>query len=350
MKKKVLRKKRFPIGIFLLLLLLESVIVCASVTYYFYFTAQKRITEIEQYTRGYSVALAEAFAGMAELSHKKKEYGPLTDLFREKIGQNIIDEAFFVLIDGTLIAHSRKDIEDELKGNMANDEFAYNLDLILAPAQKAEKSAKFSNYNISGKEIPSFPLPYGTSREHRNLIKKYLYPDINKTGWLVSRAVFDKNNAVGTVNFIISKDRIYSFLNQHILETLWLYRIGLQGSIGLAFFISLVVLLRYRSIQKKIMKSLEQVETPEAGYLFNRETGFPPEVKSYTPETGKNEYITLELPGDTDEAGKSAKGNISASRSATPERIKTVVPIRRDKQKTADEKRVILDAIPVMKR
>lgn len=366
MEKKTVRKKRFPAGIFILLFIIESILSCSIVSFYFYYTARKTISGTITYTRDYSLALAEAFAGMAELSYRKKQYEPLSALFREKIGQNIIDEAFFVLTDGTLICHSSKDIEKELKGNIANDEFAYNLEQILGTARKKEKSASFTDYNIMNKEIPKFPVPYGTAREHRNLIKKYLYPDINKTGWLVSRAVFRGNQAVGTVNFIISKDRIYSFLENHIRETIRLYRIGLQGSFALALFISLFVLMRYRSIQKKTIKSLgmagqktREERKPAAAPIMDETVSAgvseqePEEIiltADPIPAAGDEDYITLEFLGNIDDRETPLTAAASTGKDGKSEKGKIIVPALRAEEAVFNKHRVIRDAIPVEKR
>ena len=49
------------------------------------------------------------------------------------------------------------DIEKELKGNIATDEFAYNLDLILLPIWIKADNAQFLDYHIYNNEkIPHF--------------------------------------------------------------------------------------------------------------------------------------------------------------------------------------------------
>ena len=60
--------------------------------------------------------MAEAFARVAEFSYSTKKYSSLKTLFHEKIEENTIDEAFFVLSDGKIIVHSSTTAEKELMG------------------------------------------------------------------------------------------------------------------------------------------------------------------------------------------------------------------------------------------
>jgi hypothetical protein len=245
-QEKKYKKKKFPLGIFIMLLLVQSLIAAGGIGYYYYKTGQTKIADLEKFTRNFSITLAEAFAEVAELSHRSKNYASLKSLFREKIGENIIDEAFFVLTDGSLIVHSNKTIETELRGNIANDEFAYNLEMILGPIKKNTRDVMFTPYNIMGKNVPF-------TRQERELIGRYLYRDINVLGWLVTRGVYQGKNPIGTVNFLIYNDRIFHFLLAHIDEAKKTLPWGLGGAFALSLFISLIVLVRYRSIQKQVI-------------------------------------------------------------------------------------------------
>jgi len=248
-KKKTLKKIIFPVGIFLLLFLAESIIGITGVATYFYFSGKKNIREIEAYTVNYSKTMAEAFARVAELSYNTKKYSSLYTLFHEKIEENTIDEAFFVLTDGKLIVHSNTTTEKELMGNIAVDEMAYNLDMILRPVQIKSSELLLNNYNIINKKVPF-------KRQERELLKKYIYSDIDSTGWLFTRGVFKKEKCVGSVNFIVSKERIYNYINASIKQARRYSAIVLAVSIILSFFISIVVLIRYRFIQKNALQSL----------------------------------------------------------------------------------------------
>jgi hypothetical protein len=242
--ERVIRKKVFPVGIFLILFFIESLVAAGACLSYFIYAGRNRISDIENYTRNYSIPMAEAFANVAELSHQKKSFTRLKRLFRKKINENAIDEAFFVLRDGTIVVHSDASIEKRLNGNIANDELAYNLDLILKPMIKGSRDIQFTEYNIVGTEPPF-------RRQVRMLMKRHLYNKIDNTGWLVSRAVFRKGKPVGTVNFIISKQKIYRFLYAHIEDCATILIYSLLGALALSLTVSLIVLLRYRGIQRK---------------------------------------------------------------------------------------------------
>ncbi len=243
------KKKLFPFGIFILLLFIELVISINASMAYLVYTGRSRTGEIETYIRNYSIPMAEAFARVAELSHRKEKNPRLETLFREKVQNDAIDEAFFVLTNGRIVIHSNPGVQKRLKNNILTDEFSYSTELILRQARKKSKDTLFSNYNIIGEEIPEFPFPMGTKRDHRNFIKKYIYSDVNSVGWLVSRAVFIKDRPVGTVNFIISKKRIYGFLIEHIKTSMNVLALAVIGSFFFSFIISLLIYIRYRRIQ-----------------------------------------------------------------------------------------------------
>jgi hypothetical protein len=245
---KKIKKTIFPIGIFFMLIVIESVIAAGASFAYFLFEGKNGIAEIESYTRSYSMPLADAFGAMAEMCYRAKNYSRLRILFHEKIEQRVIDQAFVVLRNGKLIAHSDPDIEKKLKGNLASDEFAYNLDLILRPVYDASREVLFTDYNI-----PSMPAPF--ERQYRMLLKTYFYQNIDSTGWLVSRAIFGKKKPVGAVCFILSKQRIYSFITEHIDRSVRLFTVSMLIACAVSLIVSLVVLFRYRGIQKRALVS-----------------------------------------------------------------------------------------------
>ena len=239
-KQKIL----FPAGIFLLIFLTESILGSIALSAYTYVSLKKNINYVENYTRNYSKTMAEAFARVAELSLKTNKTDSLKTLFHEKIQQNTIDEAIFVLADGRLIVHSNTSVEKGLGGNIANDEMAYNLELILEPVKKNSHELFLSDYNIIDKKIPF-------SRYQRELIGRYIYPGINTTGWLFTRGVFVDNNPAGSVCFLTGKERIYSVIQEAFAQAVK-YLYGIFGvSFCVSFIISLVILARYRSIQKR---------------------------------------------------------------------------------------------------
>ena len=238
------KKILFPAGIFLILFLIELLLGTIALAGYSYITLKKNISGIEAYTLSYSKTMAEAFAGVAELSIKTKKFDSLKTLFHEKIQQNTIDEAIFVLADGRLIVHSNTFIEKGLRGNIANDEMAYNLELILEPVVKKSTALFFNNYNIINSKIPF-------SRREKEIIEKYIYPGISTSGWLFSRGVFINNEPAGSVCFIVSKNRIYGEIQETKKRIIKIWYIMGIASLVISFLVSLVVLGRYRSIQKR---------------------------------------------------------------------------------------------------
>lgn len=237
--------KIFPVGIFLMLLFIESILAAGASAAYFFYAGKSGVAAIESYTRSYSLPLAEAFGAMTEMCYRSKNYARLRALFREKIEQKMIGEAFVVLKDGRLIAHSSPEMEKSLKGNLAGDEFAYNLDLILQPVRRKSREVLFTDYNITSKSVPY-------ERDVRAALKKYFYAGVDTTGWLVSRAVYGKKKKpIGAVCFIISKERVFTFISEHARRSLRILELSLVIAFAVSLLVSLVVLLRYRGIHKR---------------------------------------------------------------------------------------------------
>lgn len=276
-KKIKLKRLIFPAGIFLLMFVSQSILGTAGVISYFYFSGKKSISDIESYTVNYSKTMAEAFARVAEFSYSSKNYSSLKTLFHEKIEQNTIDEAFFVLSDGKLIVHSSTTAEKQLRWNIATDEMAYNLDMILLPVHSKSRDLLLNNYNIVDKTVPF-------KRQERDLLKKYIYKDINSTGWLFTKSVFNKDKPVGTVNFIISKERVYASIQESINHARYYSLLIITISMALSFFIALIVLFRYRSIQKNALGYSKENISP-----VHADLPLPAALTAETPE--ENEEI-----------------------------------------------------------
>lgn len=209
---------------------------------YSFRTLKNRISEEEERTKTTATALADACARMAE-SGKPDERGKrLEAYFTENREKGLFFRAFLVSANGTIIAHSDPAEKENLRGNIATDEFRYNIDLILEPARKNSAGVLFSDYFIMEKEIPF-------SREELKLLKRYLYPGIDRTGWIASRAVFEKDSPIGTVNFIIGKERIYHHITATRQALLRLAPAIGAGSLAAAvaiFLFSLLVFSRRR--------------------------------------------------------------------------------------------------------
>lgn len=262
--RKKLRKWIFPVGIFILLFLTETIIGSVAALTYLYLDGKKGIERIEKYTVNYSMTMAEAFARVAELSYKTKNYSSLKTLFHEKIEENTIDEAFFILGDGKLIVHSNTTTEKSLMGNIANDEMSYNLEMILLPVTKKSTELFLSDYNIIDKQVPF-------SRQERESLHKYYYRGINSSGWLFTKGVFINGNPVGAVNFIISKERIFGSIKESIAKGKVMLTAVVLSALCVSILISIIVMFRYRTIQKRAGE-FASAEVPAARRLKTAHT------------------------------------------------------------------------------
>ena len=338
-----------------MLLIIESGIALSGSIIYFLHTGKKRIAVIEKYTKNYSINMAEAFADVASLSYKAKKSTRIKLLFQKKIRENTIDEAFFALNNGTLVAHSSKKIEKELKGNIANDEFSYNVDMILWPSRRRIKEVQFTDYNIISKRVPF-------RRDYRMLIKKHLYSKIESPGWLVSRAVFVKNKPVGTVNFIISRDRIYNFIKSHFEKSKKVYFIAQAIALIISLIVSLVVLLRYRSIQDETFRFASLMDSEKAGDENVIEIVPDREISSDSlleVDSADDDYITIDLNKNMDddmfkieiiEDGNSFE--LKSGFELDEQQIvkQEVISGAYNEDKVSNTGQVIKDAIPLMKK
>jgi len=314
--------KRFPAGIFFLLFIMESLIAGGASVAYFLYTGKSQIDEMESYTKSYSISLADAFSSVAEIGYRTKKISILRSLFKEKIEENIIDEAFFVLKKGKIIAHSNRERAKNLKGNIASDEFSYNLDLILKPVFQKSREVLFTDYNV-------IDVPVSFERNERTLLKRYLYSKIDTTGWLVSKAVFIKKKPVGTVGFIIGKEKIYTFIKDHIEHCIQIFIASLCVSFILSLVVSLVVLIRYRGIQKKAMRYREAgISPPESG-------------KAYAPAGAHGYVYDMTMEDDGEQISESAGNEEPAAGSAS---------YQRNEDSPLDLNRRIKDAIEVMEQ
>lgn len=239
-----MKKRIFPVGIFFILLMIESLIAAGVSLSYCFYAGKSGIASIESNTRAYVTPLAESFGTMAELCYRSKKYERLKALFRDKLGQGVIDEAFFILKNGRLAAHSDSAVEKKYRKTTV--EAVYTMDLVLLPAYRASRDVLFTEYGIPSKRVPF-------DRRQREIIKSYFYPEIDSTGWLASRAVFGKKKPVGAVCIIIGKDRIYSFIRGHAEQSGRILAASLLAAFAVSFLISLVIFFRYRSIQKRAL-------------------------------------------------------------------------------------------------
>ncbi|HOO72845.1 MAG TPA: hypothetical protein PK926_13905 [Spirochaetota bacterium] len=346
-QQKKITKKKFPLGIFLMLFIVQSLIASAGVVFYYYKTGLTKIQDMEKYRKSFSITLADAFAEVAELSHRSANYSKLKSLFKEKIGENIIDEAFFVLKNGTLIVHSNKNIEKSLHGNIANDEFSYNIDMILLPLKKKTREVIFTPYNIIGKIVPF-------NRQEKDLIKQYVYKDINTLGWLVTRGVYSGKKPLGTVNFLIYNEKIFDYIGEQIEKAKQSLIYSTAGAFVLSLIISLIVLIRYRSIQKKTISLAlsEDIDFPVTK-VKKSDKGLKV-VPLHAKVVRGDDVITIDLdesmssePASSMSSSETETGEMPA---ITAQKIKTFSFTRRSEEPVLDMGKEVKDAIPVMRK
>lgn len=347
LKTKKLKRLIFPVGIFLLMFIAESLIGTAGVVSYFYFSGKKNISDIESYTVNYSKTMAEAFARVAEFSYSTKKYSSLKTLFHEKIEENTIDEAFFVLPDGKLVVHSSTTAEKELMGNIASDEMAYNLDMILLPVETKSSELFLNNYNIINKVVPF-------KRQDRELLKKYVYKDLNSTGWIFTRGIFYKGKPAGTVNFIVSKDRIYTSIQESIDQAKYYSLFVVTVSMALSFFIALIVLFRYRSIQKNALGSYVHAETyydteasPELSYRTIDDTADQEEAMFFAPDSNFIEPVMdYVVDDDFDDNIVEEDGTIIPASGLRQESAGgTVIPLRKHEEASDEDEYITVELL-----
>lgn len=305
-------KSLFPVGIFFMLFLIETIMAAGAAGAYFLYAGAGRISEIEADTRSHAVNLAEALGGAAELSYRAKNYSRLKKLFQEKIGERTIDEAFFILRSGKLIAHSDPQAEEKLKGTMAGGGSAYNLDLILQPVTSNSTGVLFTDYNIVSR-----PVPF--ERSQQDLIRHYLYRGIDSSGWLASRAVYGRKKPVGTVGFIISKTRIYAFIRDHVDRTLQVFRIALAAAFLVSLTVSLVVYARYRGIRRRALDERRSARPGADGELYDMSV-------AVAPVAGSERAIAVNMDDLVEEGSYDAVLAAGGSDRGTGRKIKDAIP------------------------
>ncbi|HSV98038.1 MAG TPA: hypothetical protein VLM75_14045 [Spirochaetota bacterium] len=234
-------QRGFPLGVLFVMLLLLAALSIAASAGYFYYTCTGAIRDTVDATRKHSTELIEALGSVAELSYAGKSYGSLRLLLREKIKGNNGMVAFFTLADGSIKAHSSPEDEKAVAGNIAGDEFAYNRDQIFLPLAGKANEVHFLEYNIIARSVPF-------DRRQREFIKRFFYPAIGSTGWLATRAVYHRGKPVGTINFIISKDRVYSVITNTAAGARKLLTLLLLGSLLASLIVSLMVFLRAQRV------------------------------------------------------------------------------------------------------
>ncbi len=241
----------FPFIFVILLFLLIVIIASSGAVFYKYRQLISDINEFSTQVKNVSKTLITTYADAAELSYATKSTQQLLSLIKESRNIKGIHEVFFVLDNGSIVAHSDMGKVSQLKGNIANDEFYYNIDIILYPHAKQSQELFVFDYFV-----PDVPLPF--NKIIRKYIQQYIYKDINTNSWLVTKAVYHKDKSIGTVNCIIIKTPIYDMMNSYYKELLFIIMI----ICGVSLIFSLCTGIIIFSKQKNVLRQITQLGEP----------------------------------------------------------------------------------------
>jgi hypothetical protein len=290
--------------------------------YYLYSTSKREIGKIEKETAAVAETLTDASAKMAELGRAAVRADQMNQFFKYNLDKKLFYKAFFVLENGTIVAHSNPLEAKDLRNNIAADEFRYNLDQIYRPIRDKSINIYFTDYFIMDKTIPF------TKNEMRYL-KKYLYTGIDRNGWLANKTVYENGKAVGTVNFLIGKDTVYSLVRENLNSALSSLPYLGGGSCILSLFL-LILFGISSSIRGRNMQPISRID-PESISLFEHDD------IQYEPISLQHSGDTVQFHEIPDETGSSP-----------------TIFGECDENEILEEKRygplVIQDAIPVRKR
>jgi len=257
---KKVKHRRFPFIILIIIFLIEAIVVNACLVVYFIHSGKIITADIERYTKNYSMTLVETLSEAVSETYMEKKTSSLQDLFYNRINKDIIDEAFFVLSNGKIIFHSLKTHSENLGGNIGNDEFTYNMEMILYPVLQNTKEVLFADYNVIGTKNP-----FDFDPRVKKFLKQHIYSTIDSTGWLISKAVFYKNKPVGAVSFIISKQKVFDAIIERFEEVKKYWIFGMAGSAVFSFVIALIFALsiRRRYIEPVIATEIHRSDAEE---------------------------------------------------------------------------------------
>lgn len=291
----------FPFGIFLLFFLLTGVGSAFLSGYYLYSDLKAEIREVSEENEAIASTLVEAVADIAELSSDKEVSRRLNSFFRKELSNKNVYSAFYTLEDGTILAHSSEEEVKKLDGNIAADEFSYNLDQIYYPIRYKKSGVYLSDYYIMDEDIPF-------NKQELVYLKKYFDENIDRNGWIAVKTVEKKVKTgrrkyslkeVGTVAIIISKKNIYSLINTQKEYALNFLIKVLIGCGVLSFFVSLIIHIRYISISNKTLKM--QTPVSPGTYSFEKANDEMPPRALIEEETDTQEEYPEIFAADTGE-------------------------------------------------
>ncbi|MGQ9844069.1 MAG: hypothetical protein ACUVRK_10950 [Spirochaetota bacterium] len=242
---------QFPFVFAIILFLLLAIMASSAAILYKY---RQLATDVDEFTiqvKNISKTLITTYAEAAELAYATRSTGQLLSLIQGSKNVKGIKEVFFVLDNGTIIAHSDKEKANELKGNIANDEFYYNIDMILYPHTKQSMELFIFDYFV-----PDVPLPFTTLI--RRYIQQFLYKDINTNSWLVTKAVYSKGKSLGTINCIIIKTPIYDMIKSYHKELVYMLMIICAAALVFSLFMGIILFIK----QKRLLREVKALNAP----------------------------------------------------------------------------------------
>jgi hypothetical protein len=227
------------------------IVASSGAIFYKYRQLTSDINEFTTQVKNVSKTLIATYADAAERAYVTRSNGQLLSLIQESKNLKGIHEVFFVLDNGSIIANSDTEKANQLKGNIANDEFYYNIDMIFYPHAKQSRELFVFDYFV-----PDVPLPFNTII--RKYIQQFIYKDINTNSWLITKAVYHKDKSIGTVNCIIVKTPIYDMMKSYYKELLFM--IMIICGVSLVFSLGTGVVMF--SKQKKVVRHITQFGEP----------------------------------------------------------------------------------------
>ncbi len=246
------KQVQFPFAFVIILFFIIAILASSGVLLYKYRQLVSRIDEFTIQAKNVSRTLITTYADAAGLAYATRSTNRLLSLIQESKNINGIKEVYFVLDNGTIVAHSDKEKAKELKGNIANDEFYYNIDMILYPYTKQSRQLFIFDYFV-----PDLPLPFNTVI--RKYIKQFLYKDVNTNSWLVTKAVYSKGKSIGTINCILVKSPIYAMMNSYYKELLYMLIIIYGAAVVFSICTGIVLFIK----QKRIVLELKEFSAPK---------------------------------------------------------------------------------------
>ena len=250
--------------------------------YYLYKDLKNNIRDIEDSKISIIQSLADATVLAASIDDDNERKSRLDAFYTDAGNSNFYEKAFLVSDNGTIISHSDPAEAKELNYNIAADEFRYNTDIIFEVLNKTADKVSVNDYYIMGSVIPF-------SKKEIKYIKEYLYPGIDRNGWIVSR-VFDVKTKKGQITnyvscFIISKSDIYDEIHNSIKIAKKSIVVISSVSFALAFIVSFVVFVIFVISGKRsgISESAFEYESDYSG------------TSSRLPDySGQNEIVLYE--------------------------------------------------------